>query len=419
MESDYETEINYYSNASWTVPAHASMFSGKLPSEHSSNTEKPVFDDRNRLTEKLSELGYRTSLITENFLLTPALGFGEQFDNFLNMQYFGIPRGQVWREIWNKDKDFSSRYEKWLYFTKAIISERDLESIGSLKNYLFDKIRDTGEAYNPTYTSKTIKQIDKLLQDKSEKDLIVTNLMAAHYSCTFNQEQKEIFLEDYDREKIQNLIQRGTFDEFVKENPNLSDEDFDIIRKSYRASIRYLDGRIEEMYENSPEDTVFVVLGDHGEVIGEHSIEGTRIYEHHFGTFKELVDVHFQIFPKNISIEGGKISSHKDLIEILSSLTDGSNLRCNTHCISEYYGRKGFSNYFNKNMPENMDVMFSRRSFSVTSNDYKLDIASEGEKLHKLKSDRLVVKDDSVIKEELKSKIPFVLETILRENNFL
>lgn len=44
---------NYYANSPWTVPAHASLFSGQLPSEHRTTTENTYFREENKLTSKL------------------------------------------------------------------------------------------------------------------------------------------------------------------------------------------------------------------------------------------------------------------------------------------------------------------------------------------------------------------------------
>ena len=57
---------NYYSNAPWTAPAHASMFTEKLPSSHGTTTENPLFDGENRLVREMKQEGFRTAALSEN-----------------------------------------------------------------------------------------------------------------------------------------------------------------------------------------------------------------------------------------------------------------------------------------------------------------------------------------------------------------
>ena len=51
---------NYYSNASWTAPAHATMFTGELPSSHGTTTENPFFEKENKLVKTMKDHGYKT-----------------------------------------------------------------------------------------------------------------------------------------------------------------------------------------------------------------------------------------------------------------------------------------------------------------------------------------------------------------------
>ena len=79
-----------YSQAPWTLPSHASMFTGLHPSTHASTTfptETFGYVDRLRsslttIAEVLQEEGFETAAFTGGVFLTPAYGFDQGFDRF-------------------------------------------------------------------------------------------------------------------------------------------------------------------------------------------------------------------------------------------------------------------------------------------------------------------------------------------------
>lgn len=99
---------NYYSTGIWTPPAHASIFTGDLPSEHGTNTTNPFFESKNRLVDMLKTKGYQTKGISDNNWVSSFSGFDAGFDEFID---FNIKDkgGKIWKEVWEKDAQFSSR----------------------------------------------------------------------------------------------------------------------------------------------------------------------------------------------------------------------------------------------------------------------------------------------------------------------
>lgn len=65
----------------WTLPATASMFSGKLPHEHGATSQtRKVHDDPNTLAERFKAKGYRTYMSTANAATTHIFGLDRGFD---------------------------------------------------------------------------------------------------------------------------------------------------------------------------------------------------------------------------------------------------------------------------------------------------------------------------------------------------
>jgi len=80
------------STAPWTLPAHASMFTGLLPFEHGAHGEKvddlrnnarPLSGDAVTIAELLSSVGYRTqAFVTNEVFLAPHYELGQGFDSW-------------------------------------------------------------------------------------------------------------------------------------------------------------------------------------------------------------------------------------------------------------------------------------------------------------------------------------------------
>lgn len=68
--------------APWTIPSHASLFTGLYPWEHGCHAKSALRLDpaRPRLAGMLRSAGYRTMSLSANHLICPDLGFTEGFD---------------------------------------------------------------------------------------------------------------------------------------------------------------------------------------------------------------------------------------------------------------------------------------------------------------------------------------------------
>src|SRR5262249_34270409 len=82
------------SQAPWTLPSLASLFTGLTPSRHGAGrstnpldllARTPIDDDVPLLTEALRDAGYTTYAIVTNPFLSRRFGFGRGFDGFDNL----------------------------------------------------------------------------------------------------------------------------------------------------------------------------------------------------------------------------------------------------------------------------------------------------------------------------------------------
>jgi len=71
------------STASWTLPAHASLFTGVLPSEHGAHATHPRLDgELPTLAERFAARGYRTVGLSANAWVSAGTGLDRGFDRF-------------------------------------------------------------------------------------------------------------------------------------------------------------------------------------------------------------------------------------------------------------------------------------------------------------------------------------------------
>src|SRR3972149_8651863 len=77
---------NAISPSPWTLPAHASIFTGMYPSRHGCH-ERHKFLNRNlpTLPEILKNIGYRTIGISNNSWISKNFGFDRGFDSFIKL----------------------------------------------------------------------------------------------------------------------------------------------------------------------------------------------------------------------------------------------------------------------------------------------------------------------------------------------
>jgi arylsulfatase A-like enzyme len=83
-----------YSNANWTLPAHASLFTGLVPSEHGVRLAGDALPDSiPTLAEHLRRRGYETVAVSENPWLSDGTRMTRGFDRFIPLDVWGLGVG--------------------------------------------------------------------------------------------------------------------------------------------------------------------------------------------------------------------------------------------------------------------------------------------------------------------------------------
>ena len=250
--------------APWTLPSHASMFTGTYPWEHeATNKNAHLETNEQTLAEKFSGHGYRTAAITPNIWVTPHKGMADGFESVENFLGVGglTPLQRLYRTA-------SRLFEQ--------VDERVRRPVVEPLNRVFDAIDiDTTCRSEETIAAA----IDYIQAHSDERFFLFVNLMEPH-------EPYEAPNEYLDRHDVRDLS--GVPDD--NEDFFAGEADYDELRKAYSASADYTDdliGRLDRaLADHGLDDAVLAIAGDHGQALGENDFFG-----HQFTVRDEVISV--------------------------------------------------------------------------------------------------------------------------------
>lgn len=234
---------NAYSTSSWTLPSHASLFTGLLPMQHGAQTApegssrelgytvRPLAADFATLAERLHGAGYRTGAVVGGPALRRELGVAQGFEIYDDAFHDK-------RVVYN-----GRRAEEVADHAIAIAAQ-----FGDSPYLLFVNFFDPHAPYRPPGArARGIPAIDPGPLTASAVERL--RLRAAG--------EDPGPLEDWQRAAIEQLI------------------------AGYDAEIAYLDGHLGRLLDAIGDDAFVAITADHGESFGEHDqlSHGAHLYE--------------------------------------------------------------------------------------------------------------------------------------------
>lgn len=216
----------FFSNASWTLPSHASIFTGLYPAAHRATQETlRLSDARPTLAEIFSKAGYQTFGASSNPIVRRRSGLARGF--------------QVFHEVFRGEgAEPSTERDRRMHRNNAAFEEFLATSDRKRPFFAFLNYIEAHLPYDPppAFASKFVGD-DFLGMDVSRARGL---LMPDHY--------------------VRNMI---------------TEEDFRILSHLYDAEIAYVDAQIGQLIsfleaDGRLDDTIVVITSDHGDNIGEH-----------------------------------------------------------------------------------------------------------------------------------------------------
>lgn len=235
LAADGTSFTKAFANAPWTVPSHASMFTGLLPSVHGCpskslklTTKEPTF------AEILRDTGYETAAFYSNPLLT--------------------------RE------------------TSAMMRGFDLEQVtGDPRTFEALNTSDQGG-------EASIRNVSEWLNGRSSERpfLVFVNLLEAHLPYDPPEDYRRTQLADVPLDAVVTADWELEYDAGLHP-PDLVD--WEQLRRLYAGDVHHADQLLGQFLEllkkhGAYDNTTIIVVSDHGENLGDHGLVGHRFSVH-------------------------------------------------------------------------------------------------------------------------------------------
>ena len=301
---------NVIAPAPWTLPSHASIFTGQDPILHGAHETRSLkgIDIRLKsdfqITQRFKKMGFTTYLFSANDYIRPFFGF--KYFDYIEM----LPATPI--------IDVGDADRKKLYKLR-----RDTK-IETVLNIIKHHEMDLFFKYSVREISKKISPLSKVMygailhwpQDKG-----VTRLIKIFREIKLN-EPFFIFINLMEIHEPYTLFDKGNWRLLINEKIPPS-----IIRawkSKYPKNVRYLSKKIDallDVLKNKEilENTLVIITSDHGQLLGEHGKISHGIF-----LYDELLQVPLWIhLPKRLSWKIGNISNrYLSLIKIKKILFD-------------------------------------------------------------------------------------------------
>jgi arylsulfatase A-like enzyme len=319
-----------FAPACWTVPTHASLFTGLYPAEHKTyGTNFMLAANWYHLVSILKSAGYRTIGFSSNGFVSPLNGICRDFDYFadygamapLAMSDRGNPqRAEFIRQLGHEKPP--SLNKMWFTLRQGVrYGYWDiLYSYGV--NFL-KKLLAGGPPWNASYryTRRSFNHASRLLQSPEAGKtpfFLFFNFMDAH-SLYNPPRQDRVYSRPGDRQTDQTYCLYG--DKFVSSRERL----LPVWEALYDDTIISLDRTISRFWQfletqKLLDNTVVIITSDHGEHFGEKGH-----YEHKFSLYNENIWVPLLIsYPRSLRSPGtdDRLVSLNDLFSTLLEVSE-------------------------------------------------------------------------------------------------
>jgi arylsulfatase A-like enzyme len=249
------TFVNATSPAPWTLPAHASLFTGLYPSEHGAHYGYlHLDDDVTTMAELLSALGYATAGFSKKTWLSREMGTLQGFREYRDFR-LPAPRERLFvarlrasgrdatrgRPVRFKDAGGATIAAASADWIRAHASDPDRASASAPPFFLFINFNEAHLPYLP-------QRIDFL---RFARRMPTEAALASNFDSML----------------------------YIAGMTRLAAQDLALLASLYAGEIAYVDRQIAHVVAALEEtgqldDTIVIITSDHGENIGEHGLMG-------------------------------------------------------------------------------------------------------------------------------------------------
>jgi arylsulfatase A-like enzyme len=275
------------SPSTWSLPSHASLFTGLFPSGHGAHGEHRFLEpDVPTLAEALAANGYETRCFTANAWISDSLG---------------LTRGFAWSDEAWRDGAVSRGF---LFIFRLL----DRLGLG---------IPDKGGA-------QVVSNFEDWIETRPEDAppaFVFMNFIEAHFPYHQLPDEYLVRFTSIPKDELHAISVRLLAAQFGGDSP-AAEEVAEAAMAMYDGGILYSDfllGRVVAALRaaGTLDDTILVVLSDHGELVGEHGVFG-----HGFALYEPMIRVPFFIRYPNRLQAGSRVSTPVSTVGIYATVLE-------------------------------------------------------------------------------------------------
>lgn len=268
---------NAVAPARWSLPSHASIFSGKYPSEHGVYLDRGTEFTDLPLVNELKTAGYNSCGFSANLFASATYNFDEAFDYFHEPDRFrnsGLHPLEVAGET-----DYGG-WRNYLYILSQALTHDNPGS--SLLNFATAAAAKTGLVNGDNESAGVHKSAVKYLRDDSQSTepfFLFLNYMNTHspYKPSLRAQFSvgDGTIPPWRRDDLNfSLAKPPEFlDNYYGNNRKIDQERLNDLQKLYAAEVVDVDRYLKELHEvidsYCTNETLLVITADHGQVLGE------------------------------------------------------------------------------------------------------------------------------------------------------
>lgn len=334
-----------FSNSIYSLPSYASLFTGQYPTEHGAlNWDDRI--DQNILVEGMNEAGYETRAVSTH-LISNEFGIGDAFDRieslFLESKDVIFEDDPVSEQMRKHDQKngWSSEREKYTFFMKQFLRTPSYKSVVNGGYKFYRKLRKYLGWWDDDGGCEAVETAKDVVSTADNPFFLFMNFIETHDPYRPPRNYFRDFLpDDASLSEVKSAL------DYVSTRATAGLQEItprqrELLLALYDAEIKYADDLIREFVEfleaeGLREDTVIVVLSDHGDAFGEHGLWG-----HQGRVYNELCHVPLVInYPWRDDDVVTETTELRELPGHLLALADGGTERmpARGEALIEYYG---------------------------------------------------------------------------------
>lgn len=270
--------------APWTLPSHASMFTGKWPHELELGWSRPFGEEHTTIAERMSALGYVTGGFVANLIYCSYL--------------FGLNRG-------------FATYRDYQFSPTELLGS---STLGRRLIDLWNRTRGTYVVVGRKTAAEINEEVLGWLRGVSDGRpwFAFVNYFDAHDPYDVPPPYREMFAGTNEKwRSLSDLRPR-------------SSQELAALQSAYDGAIAYLDMEVGRLLEDLDQqgvlrNTLVIITSDHGEEFGEHGITG-----HGTSLYTPVVHVPLVILPPGGPSDTRRLSRYVSLRDLAATIEDAA-----------------------------------------------------------------------------------------------